>query len=90
MKDKEPWATNRELDVGGYVGIMLAAFPAAISAPHPIITLVLMAIVVVFGYRAYQGYKLEERLEWPRVGLITTVSFFSIILFLQIMTIGFK
>lgn len=82
-EEPKPLLTNREVDFGGHIGLVLAVFPGAISAPHPILALIFMAIGVVFCYRAYQCYQLDEKLDWSRAGTVTIVTFFGLLLFLK-------
>jgi predicted membrane metal-binding protein len=90
IMDKSPLLTDREVDFGGHVGLVLVMFPGAILAPNSILSLIFIAIGVVFGYRAYQGYQLNERLDWSRAGVVTIVTFFSLLLFLKLITLGLK
>lgn len=54
-----------------------------ISTPRPILAIIFMGIGVVFCYRAYQCYQLDEKLDWSRAGTVTIVTFFGLLLFLK-------
>ena len=87
---KENFLTEKEIEFGANIGIVLVSAPAAFSAPYPIIMFLLIVIAALFGGRAYQAYRCPGRLDWSKAAMVTISTFVSALLVLKLLTWSFQ